>query len=220
MQSDASAATLTRSERLLEMLRLDIVRGLHPGGTRLTEEALAERYSVSRTPVREALRLLAQESLLTYTPRLGYTVESINIEEMDNLYAVRIAIEEQSASRIVLNNDMRQLHELLDFWQQMPASVAEGDINLVFADELFHETLTLVSGSSVLPPMLKSINQRLHVLRIRDFINPERVRLTFQQHASILRSLISRDARLARAMLRSHIWESHAYVKAQALAGK
>jgi len=220
MQEEPSAATLTRSEKLLEMLRLDIVRGLYAGGTRLTEEALAERYGVSRTPVREALRLLAQESLLTYTPRLGYTVESINISEMDDLYAVRIAIEEQSASRIVKATDLSPLLDLLEYWQEMPPSVANGDINLVFADELFHETLTLASGSSVLPPMLKTINQRLHVLRIRDFINPERVRLTFQQHAAILRSLIARDDRLARAMLRSHIWESHAYVKAQFEAGQ
>ncbi len=216
---DASAATVTRSERLLEMLRLDIVRGLHRGGTRLTEEALAERYGVSRTPVREALRLLAQESLLTYTPRLGYTVESINIEEMDDLYAVRIAIEEQSASRIVTAGDFDRIHELLQYWQAPPDSVLNGDLNLVFADELFHETLCEASGSTVLPPMLQTINRRLHALRIRDFMNPERVRLTFQQHAAILRSLIARDARLARAMLRAHIWESHAYVKADFIAG-
>ncbi len=187
MQEQPSAATLTRSERLLEMLRLDIVRGLHQGGTRLTEEALAERYGVSRTPVREALRLLTQESLLTYTPRLGYTVESINIAEMDDLYAVRIAIEEQCASRIVLNEDLGALLKLLDYWREIPSSVANGDLNLVFADELFHETLAEASGSTVLPPMLKTINGRLHALRIRDFMNPERVRLTFQQHASILR---------------------------------
>lgn len=220
MQEQPSAATLTRSERLLEMLRLDIVRGLHQGGTRLTEEALAERYGVSRTPVREALRLLTQESLLTYTPRLGYTVESINIAEMDDLYAVRIAIEEQCASRIVLNEDLGALLKLLDYWREVPSSVANGDLNLVFADELFHETLAEASGSTVLPPMLKTINGRLHALRIRDFMNPERVRLTFQQHASILRGLIARDARLARAILRSHIWESHAYVKADFIAGQ
>lgn len=220
MQEELSAATLTRSERLLEMLRLDIVRGQFPGGTRLTEEALADRYGVSRTPVREALRLLAQESLLTYAPRIGYTVESINIEEMDDLYAIRIAIEEQAASRIVLSDDISRLANLLEYWQEMPASVANGDMNLVFADELFHETLAMASGSTVLPPMLQTINRRLHALRIRDFLNPERVRLTFQEHAAILRSLIAKDARLARAMLRSHIWESHAYVKAQFIAGQ
>jgi DNA-binding GntR family transcriptional regulator len=219
MQLDTTAATLTRSERLLEMLRLDIVRGVHRGGMRLTEEALAERYGVSRTPVREALRLLAQESLLTYAPRLGYTVESINIEEMDDLYAVRIAIEEQSATRIVRGGDFRRVSELLEYWQDPPASAVDGDINLVFADELFHETLAEASGSTVLPPMLKTINRRLHALRIRDFTNPERVRLTFQQHAAILRSLIARDTRLAQAMLRAHIWESHAYVKADFIAG-
>lgn len=215
-----SAATATRTERLLELLRLDIVRGAYAGGTRLTEEALAERYGVSRTPVREALRLLAQEALLVYTPRLGYVVEAVDIDEMDDLYAVRIAVEEQCASRLVCLDDLTRLQEMLDYWKEAPADALNGDINLVFADELFHETLAAASGSSVLPPILKTINRRLHVLRIRDFINPERVRLTFHQHAAILRSLLARDGRLASALLRAHIWESHAYVRSDFLAGR
>lgn len=203
----------TRTERLVEMLRRDIIMGVWPGGTRLTEEALAERYAISRTPVREALRTLALESLLDYTPRLGYMVEVINLDEMDDLYAVRITIEEQSAARLVDAGQESVLNNLLAYWGEMPASVANGDINLVFADELFHETLAQASGSSVLLPMLKTINRRLHALRIRDFVDPVRVRRTFDQHASILETLLARDTRLAQAMLRSHILESHAYVR-------
>lgn len=220
MQTASSAATATRSERLLEILRLDIVRGVHRGGERLTEEALAERYGVSRTPVREALRLLAQEALLTYTPRLGYTVQTIEIDEMDDLYTVRIAIEEQCASRIVRHGDFSRLQEMVEYWREPSPSVLSGDLNLVFADELFHETLAEASGSSVLPPMLKTINRRLHGLRIRDFINPDRVRLTFQQHSAILRAILARDDRLADALLRAHIWESHAYVRADFIANQ
>jgi len=61
--------------------------------------------------------------------------------------------------------------------------------------------------------MLQTINRRLHILRTRDFANPERIRLTFDQHAAILRTLMLGDARLAQAMLRAHILESHAFVR-------
>ena len=213
MQSQPDIDTLTLSERLQEMLRRDIIVGTLSGGTRLTEEALAERYGVSRTPVREALRVLAQESLLSYTPRSGYSVQSIDLSEMDDLYAVRVAIEEQSAARIVSSRQDTILANLLEFWGEMPSQFADGDLNLVYADELFHETLTRASSSTVLPEMLQTINRRLHVLRTRDFISADRVRLTFQQHAAIVRSLLDGDARLAQAMLRSHILESHAFVR-------
>ena len=205
----------TRTELLVETLRRDIIVGVWPGGARLTEEALAERYGVSRTPVREALRTLAIEALLAYAPRMGYIVETIDLDEMADLYAVRIAIEEQAVARLVLAGQESVLRNLLAYWGEMPVSVAEGDLNLVFADELFHETLAEASGSTALPPMLKSLNCRLHSLRARDFIDPLRVRRTFDQHASILRSLLDRDAHLAQPMLRAHILESHAYVRSR-----
>jgi DNA-binding GntR family transcriptional regulator len=213
MQAEVFSSTPTRSERLVELLRLDIVRGILPGGTRLTEESLAERYSVSRTPVREALRLLARESLLSYAPRAGYTVRSIDLDEMDDLYVIRCAIEEQSATKIALSGGHGALHNLREYWGDMPASVAQGDVNLVHADEHFHETLATAAGSSVLPSMLRQINARLHVLRIRDFIDPERVRLTFEQHAGILDALMAGDQRLANARLQAHILESRANVR-------
>ena len=212
MQADVFASSPTRSEVLVEQLRLDIVRGAIAGGTRLIEESLAERYGVSRTPVREALRLLARESLLSYAPRAGYTVRSIDLDEMDDLYVIRCAIEEQAASKIA-GEHAGTLNNLLAYWGDMPASVAQGDVNLVHADEHFHETLASACGSSVLPPMLRQINARLHVLRIKDFIDPDRVRMTFDQHAGILQALLVGDQRLAVARLQAHILESRANVR-------
>ena len=213
MQTEVFTSTPTRSERLVELLRLDIVRGTLVGGTRLTEESLAERYGVSRTPVREALRLLARESLLAYAPRAGYTVRSIDLDEMDDLYVIRCAIEEQAATKIGGLDVHTTLHNLLQYWGDMPDSVALGDVNLVHADEHFHETLAAAAGSTVLPSMLRQINARLHVLRIRDFIDPERVRLTFDQHAAILHALLDGDQALAIVRLQAHILESRANVR-------
>jgi DNA-binding GntR family transcriptional regulator len=102
----------------------------------------------------------------------------------------------------------------------MPPGVAGGDVNLVLADEHFHETLASAGSSSVLAPMLRQINGRLHVLRIRDFIDAERVALTFQQHAAILESLLEGDHRLAIARLKAHILESHAFVRGRFIAAQ
>jgi DNA-binding GntR family transcriptional regulator len=213
-------ASATRTQELQDCIRLDIVRDVLPAGSRLTEEALAERYGVSRTPVREALRVLARESLLRYTPRTGYVVATVDLDEMDDLYAVRVAIEEQVANRIVGQDADAVLRELLAFWGDPPETPEVGDVALVFADEAFHEALSEASGSAVFPAMLRNINHRLHALRIRDFVAPQRVRRTYDQHAAVLRSLLAGDARLAAAQLRAHIWESRSFVRASALHAK
>ena len=93
-------------------------------------------------------------------------------------------------------------------------------MQLVFADEHFHESLAAASGSSVLGPMLRNINNRLHALRMRDFIDPARVARTYAQHTAILRALLQADGRLAAALLRAHIWQSYDFVCASILRGE
>ncbi len=166
--------SLTRTQQVVDELRLEILRGRMPAGARITEEGLAERYGLSRTPIREALRLLTRESLLVHVPRAYYEVASVNLDEMDDLYATRVALEERVAERIAARGGGPALDELLAFWGSPPTSTA-ADVLLVFADEHFHEALADASGSTVLPPMLRNINHRLHALRMRDFIDPVRV---------------------------------------------
>jgi DNA-binding GntR family transcriptional regulator len=214
MQSVAPAAaepSTTRTQQLVDEIRLEIIRNLLPAGTRITEEGLAERYGLSRTPVREALRLLTREALLVHVPRAYYEVASVNLDEMDDLYNMRVALEERVAERIAARGAPRELDELLAFWAAPPSST-DGDVHLVFADEHFHEALAAVSGSTVLPPMLRNINNRLHALRMRDFIDPTRVLRTYEQHAAILHALIDGDGRLAASLLRAHIWQSYGFV--------
>src|SRR5262249_50808695 len=129
---------------------------------------------------------------------------------------VRAAVEEQAAVRTATDPGDPALGELLAFWDTAPHPDTGGDVNLVFADEHFHETLAAASGSRVLPPMLRNINERLHALRIRDFLDPERVQRTYEQHAAVVRCLLDGDVRLATAILKAHIWESHAFVRQSA----
>ncbi|MFN0145904.1 MAG: GntR family transcriptional regulator [Dehalococcoidia bacterium] len=214
MQSAAALApetSATRTQQVADDIRLEIVRNILPPGTRITEEGLAERYGLSRTPIREALRLLTRESLLVHVPRAHYEVASVNLDEMDDLYTMRVALEERVAERIALRGAGDSLDELVAFWNAPPAPSA-GDVHLVFADERFHESLAAASGSSVLLPLLRNINHRLHALRMRDFIDPVRIIRTYEQHSAILAALLKGDGRLAASLLRGHIWQSYDFV--------
>lgn len=213
----AGPGTGTRAGKLTDLLRRDIAAGRFAAGERLTESKLAEIYGTSRTPVRETLRVLTQEMLLDHVPNWGHRVARLRLSDLDDLYAVRLGVEQQSVSRLTEGaGDLRAVRDLLEVWDVDQAESA-ADVNLVFADEEFHETLAAASGGTVLLPTLQLINRRLHSLRIREFINADRVRRTYQQHAGILHAILDGDPRYATALMRSHILEGQRYVPRSAL---
>ena len=217
MQSRLDETAPTIAQALARELRTEVARGALSPGERITEESLAERFSVSRTPVREALRMLTREQLLEHRPNAGYAVASVSLADMDDLYTVRVAIEERVARHIIERGNDREIIALRAIWEQRPPT-EYADASLVSADEQFHETLADASGSSVFGDMLRNINARLHVLRIRDFIDANRVQRTFDQHIGVLNAIRAQNTRLAGALLRAHIWESHTFVRASYLA--
>jgi len=204
-------STLTGS--LVETIRADIAVSVFPPGARLTEEGLAERYGTSRTPVREALRALVQESLLEYVPNAGYSVTRLRLRDLDDLYAIRVALEMRVVRRLAEGlGDLGAVAALLEVWATVPAA-PDPDVNLVFADEGFHEALATASRGPVLAEMLRSINRRLHALRMREFVAPQRIRRTYAQHADILRAVLDGDGDLAAARMEAHILEGHRFVR-------
>jgi len=217
-ENTAGAARIgTRGSRLIDLLRADIAAGEFEPGARITEAELADTYGTSRTPVREALRVLTQEMLLDHVPNWGYRVARLQLGDLDDLYAARIGIERQAVLRLAEGHgDLGSVRRLLTIWG-VPVDAIQPDVNLVFADESFHEALAQASGGTVLLPMLQQINRRLHGVRIREFIDAERTRRTYLQHAAILQAILDADGPLAVALMLSHILEGQRYVRRAAL---
>lgn len=215
--SSGEPGTGTRAGKLVDLLRNDIAAGKFAPGERITEGKLAEIYGTSRTPVRETLRVLTQEMLLDHVPNWGHRVARLRLSDLDDLYAVRLGIEQQSVSRLTEGaGDLGVVRDLLQVWD-IGRAESPPDVNLVFADEKFHETLAAASGGTVLLPTLQLINRRLHSLRIREFINQDRVRRTYEQHAGILHAILDGDPGYATALMRAHILEGQRYVRRSAL---
>ena len=213
----AHADRTTRTDRLADRLRSDIAAGKFAPGERITEDALASMYGTSRTPVREALRLLRQEMLLDQVPNWGHRVSRLRLTDLDDLYAARIGLEVQAVSRLADGaGELRAVRDLLAAWDVGPGERCE-DVNLVFADERFHEALAQAAGGTVLLPSLQLINRRLHSVRIREFIDDDRISRTYEQHVSILRAILDGDRELAGALMRSHIIEAQRHVRRRAL---
>lgn len=186
---------------------------LYPG-SRVTETELAERFGVSRTPVREALQRLQLEGYLTVRPKQGCFIREIDIEEIDEHYQVRIALELCAVELACTHMPDRALKELAREWDPAYQPSEDQDVETLSArDEGFHIALAEGGGNLVLADYLQRVNQSIHIIRRLDFTQNMRVDLTYKEHHAICQHLIRRDAVAAQQALTQHIRRSQMAAK-------
>ncbi|HTX73835.1 MAG TPA: GntR family transcriptional regulator [Rectinemataceae bacterium] len=194
------------STPIFAKLSESILRWDYLPGHRFTEEGLCEEFNVSRSPVREALNMLVENGLIEKKPGHGYSVKLLDFEEINELYDVRLALESYVIELICGTGiDDRKLKELHEFWTDIHARLPDTAKSVAAADEEFHETLAKLTKNKTLANSLKSIDRRIHFVRLADITNEERVRTTCLEHIELLGALRDRDAEHARAVLRKNI---------------
>lgn len=221
MSEDTKKGTLGGS--VYDRLKSDITGWTYKPGQRLPEGAVAERFGVSRTPVREALRRLEQEGLIVYVPQHGYSARGLNLRELNELYQVRVVLEECAtglATEVVKQGAQGKvaLEELRATWEERAQRTpTPGDPELVYADEAFHETIARVGGNQHLLGLLRSINERIRVIRVFDFRSQERIASTYHEHVRIIRHVTGGEVDGAKSMMREHIENSQQHVSTNAM---
>lgn len=181
-------------------------------GERLNEVALAEKLGVSRTPVRDALHLLARDGFLEESGR-GYIRRPLNLKEMLDVYEAREAIEVEClklASQRATPEQIAEIEAFLAESRTVPENYPV--LDLVSLDEKFHDMLAQLSGNNELRRILNELNGRIRFVR---WINMEQIGRgkTQAEHAAILQALRDKDADAAEACMRSHISQRTAQIK-------
>lgn len=201
-----------------DRLKTEIIHWRYQPGQRLPAEVLATEMGVSRTPVREALRRLEQENLVTYTPRLGYSVRTIELKDFNELYQVRLILEsaaaKQAAEMASSPEGKTLVDDLMATWQGRGEDPPNGErTDLVYDDEAFHESIALVAGNRYLHDLLRSINERIRIVRIVDFHHPERLKTTYREHIEIIKAIVRGDGEGAAKAMETHIGGSKEHIK-------
>jgi DNA-binding GntR family transcriptional regulator len=194
---------------LVATLKERIVRWEYPPGHRLTEEALCQEFGVSRSPVRAALSVLAEKRLIDKVPHRSYTVKQPDIQEVDELYAVRLALELYAVEYLAERGmPQERWQELYQTWHAILDEPHGDNEELSVMDEHFHEALAEATDNKTLLYRLRALNERLHVFRMTDFTTPGRVANTCRQHLEILERIKDKDPAGARQAVRSNIEEA------------
>jgi DNA-binding GntR family transcriptional regulator len=202
---------VTRTTRIYAAVKRGLLLGAYPLGARLGEERLAREMGVSRTPVREALFRLHSEGLVERHSEGGYCPTVPNIAAMRELYEVRIALERSAILRPGTSgrpHDRGVLVALRDEWLAMAARPPRPDPEFVIWDEEFHVQLADASGNRELTKMLRRVNERIRVVRMRDFLTPERVTKTVAEHLGVVTAVLTGDLDGAVSTFERHLHAS------------
>ncbi len=185
--------------RLLDEIR----RGDLPPGARLRETDLAERLGISRTPVREAIRMLEADDLVIHQPRQGATVRRLGHGEVVELYEMRAVLEGTAARLAARGASMVEIEELAALNEAMsaaPTPVAARDLN-----RQFHHALRQAARNRFLGRSMAAIQKTLLILGPTTLTDPARAAEVVAEHAAILTALAGRDGPRAEAAMRAHI---------------
>jgi len=194
-------------ESVAGRIRQAILAGQLAPGSKLIETELAERFGTSRGPVREAIRELAREGLVTELPRRGTLVSTLTAEDLAEVYAVRQALE-VAASAVVIararDEDLRTVEGHLRALESPPPGA--GYLDQAVHDLAFHRSIVALAGNQRMATMYEQmLQQTMLLLRIAAQENPSlRTDLRRAAHRDILRALRERDGAAARAALDNH----------------
>ena len=197
-------ATLPRT--IAERLRELITEGALAPGSRLNERALGDRLGVSRTPLREAFRLLAADGLVDLEPNRGARVVALSERDIRELFELMGALEAlagELASARISDADVAEL-KALTF--EMLACHARSDLPAYYRiNRAIHDRIALAAGNEMLWRTYGTLNRRIQNLRFRSNFDRAKWDLAAREHVRMVELLERRDAAGLAALLRGHL---------------
>ncbi|SDJ51633.1 transcriptional regulator, GntR family [Frankineae bacterium MT45] len=209
VQPDGELASQSLVELALSQLRAEILSGALEPGERLVEEQLTRRFGISRAPVREALRLLAEQGLVDHLPRRGVRVTTLSERDFDELFAVRDALEQFAIGELIRRSKGRpDVSPLAAELEQLSIAAQTGDrLAASQAHRAFHLALVALAGSRQLtltyePVILKlQLYMAANLRREADERSPSDGEA---RHRRLLEVIEKGDPELARLELAHH----------------
>jgi DNA-binding GntR family transcriptional regulator len=187
-------------------LRDMIVQGVLAAGTRLNERLLCERLSISRTPLREAYKVLAAEGLVELLPNRGAVVARMTIEDIECTFEVMSALEAFSGELACRRITDAEIQHIRALHFEMLACHARRDLPGYYRlNHAIHDAINLAARNPVLTQTYLQLNARLQALRFRSNFEHDKWDIAVREHGDMLEALGARDGTRLRDVLRQHV---------------
>jgi DNA-binding GntR family transcriptional regulator len=193
----------TLREKILETIRDAILKGTLKPGERVSEPDLAERFGISRTPIREAFRQLESEGYLEVIPRKGAVVASLSERDIEEFYAIKILLEGFAARMAAENLSAKDLERLESINARLKQIAKEGDVKNFFrVHNEFHEVFIKAAGNEKLYEMINQLVMRFKRLRLASLAQPGRMEISVEEHRNMIEAFRNRDGDRADKLVR------------------
>ncbi len=196
----------TQAERLADSIADSVLSGEFAPGFRLDEMALAERFGVSRTPVREAIRLLASTGLIDVRPRRGASVALTSPAQLETLFGAMAEIEATSARLAALSMTPIERRRLQAKHDAMAAIVLRDDREAYATANIeFHTQIYLGAHNEIIADFAAGLRRRLAPFRRAQFRTEGRTSRSHEEHGAVVRAILACDAQAAHAAMFQHM---------------
>lgn len=193
-------------DTVFQTLQQEILHGDLKPGERLMEIHLANKLGVSRTPIREAIRMLEQEGLVRMIPRRGAVVAGITEKDLRDVLEVRKALEELAVRLACQNITEQQIRELGQAEKRVADALENGDVMLIArADMDYHDIINLATGNQRLIRFLNTLREQTYRYRVEYLKNQAYHVQLLEEHRELSAAICRRDSSEAAEIIARHI---------------
>lgn len=193
-------------DQVFEKLRQAIINGDLKPGERLVERTLAEQLGVSRTPVREAIRMLELEGLITFQPKLGAVVSRVSDSEVIEIYRIRAVLEGLAARMAAENITPDGIEKLMNKLKEMEKAAEERDIiQLEKFHRQFNDIIYQAANSPRLYSMISTLVDHIQLYTKVGYSQPKRIEEASKEHRQLAEAIVQKNKDLAEHAARKHI---------------
>ncbi|HWX12610.1 MAG TPA: GntR family transcriptional regulator [Trinickia sp.] len=204
-------------DTVVDHLRTFIVEGALAPGMKLNERELCERLGISRTPLREALKVLAAEGLVEISPNRGATVSQMTEAEIREMFELLSGLEAFSGELACERITPAELAEIKALHYEMLACRAQNDLSGYYVrNQAIHDRINEAARNTALRQVYVTMNRRLQALRFRSNFQTSKWDSAILEHEEMIRALEARDGKRMAAILRAHLLAKRDAVLAQA----
>lgn len=204
------------SEKIAETLREYIMKGSLKPGERLTEPKLSAMLGISRTPIREALRLLENEGFIDIYPRRGAVVSEITSKDVDEIFIIKTKLESLAARLAVENISEADIKKMMDINEKMMKySESKNVVNLIKLNADFHNIFIEKCNNSRLIKFIESLNKQFKRVTAYSFTETGRIKKVLEEHKNIIDAFVNRDAEKVEQLVDIHVKNGWQFIKSR-----
>jgi len=193
-------------EDVAERLRQQIFSHELAPGSWLDEQSLAIAFGISRTPMREAIKVLASEGLVTSKMNKGSYVTEVDRRDLGQIFTVLSLLEGQAAKETAINATEAQLTQLDDLHHRLEKAAADRDIGQFFEFNVkFHELIQEIAGNKWMNGVIDDLRKVLKLQRRDSLSRGDRLLSSLLEHREILQAILKRDPVAAELAMRNHL---------------